>query len=188
MKGISLKDHSNCWIIEEKVAHWGKIIDNEKLFLLSSMLDEFCEEETSPYLVKYTDYRILRYKKFILVETAFKDEGIQLENLSKFELAIFFKDMRSHFQNMILTLAYLKVRLVSKSDWLIHQNVVFDFDSLSIKFCGYVVVDILKETNKMKKNERRKEYGVKTKSSGKTQSTYGKFFNSRLDSNKFSSI
>jgi hypothetical protein len=174
MKGISLKDHSNCWIIEEKVSHWGKIIDNEKLYLLHSMLNEFCEEEACPYLVKYTDYRILRYKKFILVETAFKDEGIQLEDLSKFELAILFKDMRSHFKNMILTLAYLKVRLVSASQWLIHQNIIFNFDTLSIKFFGYVVVDILQETTSQKKVKKKKEYGTRTKLSGKTQSTNGK--------------
>ena len=173
MKGISLKDHSNCWIIEEKVSHWGKTIDNEKLYLLYSILNEFCEEEACPFLVKYSDYRILRYKKFILVETAFKDEGIQLEKLSKFELAILFKDMRSHFKNMILTLAYLKVRLVTASDWLIHQNIIFNFDTLSIKFFGYVVVDILRDSTSRKRDAKKRKINSRVRLSGKSYTSHG---------------
>ena len=175
MKGISFEDHSNCWIIEERISHWGKVIDKKKLFLLYSMLNEFCEGDCTPYLVKYLDYRIMQFKKYMIVETAFRDEGIQLKDLTKFELAILFKDMRTHFKNMILTLAYLKVRLVLSSQWLINQNIMFNLETLTVKFCGYIVVDVLKtseeQNKKMNLKKKQKNY---SKATPKTTSTNGK--------------
>ena len=175
MKGISFEDHSNCWIIEERVSHWGKVIDKKKLFLLYSMLNEFCEEDSTPYLVKYIDYRILKFRKYMIVETAFRDEGIQLKDLTKFELAILFKDMRTHFKNMIMTLAYLKVRLVFASQWLIHQNIMFNLETLSMKFCGYIVVDVLENSEKKNLKKKKKKTKIKIgKATPNTISTNGK--------------
>jgi hypothetical protein len=171
MKGISIKNPCNCWIIEEYINTRGQQVDPEKINSLSLTLQEFCQEEISPYLTSYIDFRILKYKKFFLVETAFEDEGIQLDKLSKFELGILFKDMRTHIRNMILTLSYLKVRLVTIPDWLSSANVMFNLETFTLKFCGYIVVDILKDEEK---DHKDMQGPVLTKSSGKTELTGGK--------------
>jgi hypothetical protein len=117
------------------------------------MLDEFSNEELCPYLEPYHDYRLIKMNSFIILELAMLKRGKSLEKLTKFEKAIIFNDIRGHLFKMMITLSFLKARVVKNFSWLESKNVLFDLDTFQVRFNNYVVIDPTKSIRIMEEDE-----------------------------------
>lgn len=122
-------------------------INHKKLFCVESMLDEFSSPDCCPFMEPYLDYRVIRLSRCMIIELAILDRGVSLSQMTKFEKAIVFKDIREHLLKILMSLAYLKARFVKNSDWLEDENVKFDLDTFEPKINNYVAIDVLGTQN-----------------------------------------
>lgn len=107
------------------------------------MLDEFSTSDCCPFVEPYLDYRVIRLNRCMIIELAALDRGASLGDMTKFEKAIVFKDIREHLLKILMTLAYLKARFVKNSEWLRDDNIRFDMDTFEPKINNFVVIDVL---------------------------------------------
>lgn len=119
-------------------------INHPKMFCVESMLDEFSTPECGPFLEPYLDYRKVQYNKNgMILELAYCDRGLNLSQMTKFEKAIIFKDIREHLLKLLMALSFLKARFVRNAGWLLDENVKFDLDSFEPRITNFVVIDVL---------------------------------------------
>ena len=158
-KCISIDSLSKCVVIEFLVNLTEQKIDPDKMECVRSLLDEFSQSSLDKSLVKYTDYRIIRNSKYVKFEIAFEEVGIPLGQMDKFDKAIVFKDLRTHCINLILTLSFLKVRLVLNNKWVIPQNILFNYETFNLNISNFIVLDVqqdfCKPDNNLKKNKKK---------------------------------
>ena len=113
------------------------------------MLDEFSQSNCCPHLESYLDYRVIKYNKCLILETVYLDRGLSLHKMTKFEKAIIFKDIREHMLKILLTLSFLKARVVKNSTWLTSENIKFDLEDFQPRLNDFVVIDVKKTLNKI---------------------------------------
>lgn len=140
-------DRTNCIVQEFLVDKRSHRLDHQKLFCIESMLDEFSDEDLCPYLEPYLDYRVIKMNRCVIMELAHRKRGSPLHRLTKFEKAIAFNDIREHIFKMLVTLSFLKARVVINSSWLVAENVCFDLDSFQPRLNNFVVVDLFKSVS-----------------------------------------
>jgi hypothetical protein len=108
------------------------------------MLDEFSSPNCCPHIEPYLDYRVVKLQKCIILETANLDRGLPLDQMTKFEKAIVFKDIREHMLKILISLSFLKARVVKNSQWLDISNIKFDLETFQPRLNNFVVIDVEK--------------------------------------------
>ena len=159
-------DHYGTYIIFEIMKNRrNEEIDWEKLWVLESVLDQFCNVKTSysPSLVKYQDYSIIFHKYALRIQLSFQEDGNPFCDLSIFEKGIMFCNLRKHLLTIIFSIMTLKQKGVLQSKWLKMRNIYVDMDNFGIKIWNYIDIDIDKEFGPIKKSGNMKKNKSKEK-------------------------
>ena len=146
-EALSLHTRTNCILHEHLLDLRNNSLNFRKLFCIESMLDEFSSSEICPFLEPYLDYRVIKKKKFYIIEIAYENTGINLKDMTKFEKAIIFKDFRDILVTILMTLSFLKARVVRDTKWLGTQNIKFDLDNFHPILSNYVRIDVAKSSD-----------------------------------------
>lgn len=139
---LSLKKKTNSIFQEHLIDFRHTRVNFSKLFCIESMLDEFSSEDLCPFLEPYLDYSVKRENKFCIIEIAYQNRGMKIDEMTKFEKAIIFKDFRDILVRILMTLSFLKARVVQNNKWFKSTNVKFNMDNFQPILSNYVVIDV----------------------------------------------
>lgn len=113
----------------------------QKIFELEAILDEFTRSnKIGDQLEKYLDYTIQKSKTRLKVEVVKEYSCRSIVDLSNYEKAIFFYNIRKHLKDILIAINYLKSRFIGNPNWFKAKNVTFNPISNKVLLKNFIVV------------------------------------------------